>query len=1131
MSRSADNYAHLIQKIDRFIRKYYLNRVIRGSIFMAASLFAAFILVAFAEYYGRFDPVVRTFLFYSFILGNLAILTTYIIIPLLSYFKLGQSITHEQASDIIGDHFQPVKDKLLNTLQLKKLSDVNPAQRALIDASIDQKIAELRPVPFSSAVHIEDNKKYAKYALLPLSVIIIVFFAAPSILSESTDRLLHHHKRFIKKAPFSFELINENLSAIQGDDYTLKVKLTGNEIPAEIYLEDGVNTFKLDKENIIRFNYTFKNLQKTKMIRLRGGEFSSEDYILKVKERPTLLNFDVFLIYPAYLNKTNEKLENSGDLTVPEGTKIDWKFTARSSDHLDVKMDKRAFRINQAKDGHFNFSYRALKNLTYNIRPVNKDVITTDSVSYQLRVIPDLMPMIDVTERPDSVNAKILYFVGQVNDDHGFTKLNFNYKILPAGGTETAVKPEVKTVSFDKNTLQSNFFHIWNVDDAKANPGDQIEYYFEIFDNDGVNGSKVSRSAIRTFKVASEREVEKKLEANSEQIKEKMEEAIRQSSLVEKEAKRLNQDLLNKKSLTYEEKKQVEALLQKQKELEELVKEIQKENKQNLFEQNENREQSEKILEKQKQIENLFNNVLDEKTREILKNIEKLLEKNNKTLTQEELSKMQLDNKSLQKELDRILELYKQLEFDQKLTESIDKLKVLSKKQEKLGEKTLNKKSENEVLKEEQRELKEDFKDLKEDLKKLEKKNEELDQKNDFESPEKEQQKIDQEQQKSSENLEKKEEKKASENQKEAADQMEQLSKKLEAMQQESEEEENEVNVKALREILDNLVSSSFDQEKTMQTVRGLNTSDPSYVLQTQKQRDIKDNLKMIEDSLYALSKKVPQIQSVVNKEIQAINFNVGKSIESLGERRTAEANRNQQFAMTSINNLALMLNEALDQLQQAQQNGKPGSKGKKKQSLSQLSKMQEQLNKNMQKAREEMQKQAAQKKQGQQPGQQPGQDNKGQQGEGQGQGMSEQLARMAREQQMIRQAMQEINRLENKDGRQGLGNLDQLMKEMEQTETDLVNKKIQQETLNRQQEILGKLLQADKAEREREQDDKRESREGVLVAPDQKIILQEYQKIKQTETDLLKTVPPSLNSFYKIKVGDYFKYLNSGYK
>jgi hypothetical protein len=298
-----------------------------------------------------------------------------------------------------------------------------------------------------------------------------------------------------------------------------------------------------------------------------------------------------------------------------------------------------------------------------------------------------------------------------------------------------------------------------------------------------------------------------------------------------------------------------------------------------------------------------------------------------------------------------------------------------------------------------------------------------------------------------------------------------------------------------------------------MQVVRQISSNDPNYIIQSQKQKEIQINLKMIEDSLYSLSKKVPQIQSVLNKEIQAVNLNIGKAIENLGERRTAEANRNQQFAMTSINNLALMLNEALEQLERAQQNGKAGGKGKQKKNLSQLSKMQDQLNNNMQKAREEMLKQ--------------GQQKDGQQGKT-GREMSEQLTRMAREQQMIRQAMQEINKMENKDGKSSLGNLDKLMKEMEQTETDLVNKRIQQETLNRQQEILSKLLDAEKADRERDEDQKRESNKGITLPNTNSFILQEFQKIKQKEIDLLKTMTPSLNSYYKIKVRDYFKYLNS---
>ena len=127
-----------------------------------------------------------------------------------------------------------------------------------------------------------------------------------------------------------------------------------------------------------------------------------------------------------------------------------------------------------------------------------------------------------------------------------------------------------------------------------------------------------------------------------------------------------------------------------------------------------------RFADKQKQIEELFNNVLDEKTRELLNNIEKLLEKNNKNLTQEELSKMQMDNKSLQKELDRILELYKQLEFDQKLTSTIEKLNELASDQENLSKKSQNIKSELGELKEEQKKLQKNFEELKEVLSELE---------------------------------------------------------------------------------------------------------------------------------------------------------------------------------------------------------------------------------------------------------------------------------------------------------------------------------------------------------------------------------------------------------------------------
>ncbi|MCB9186633.1 MAG: hypothetical protein H6601_07790 [Flavobacteriales bacterium] len=94
----------------------------------------------------------------------------------------------------------------------------------------------------------------------------------------------------------------------------------------------------------------------------------------------------------------------------------------------------------------------------------------------------------------------------------------------------------------------------------------------------------------------------------------------------------------------------------------------------------------------------------------------------------------------------------------------------------------------------------------------------------------------------------------------------------------------------------------------------------------------------------------------------------------------------------------------------------------------------------------------------------------------------------------------------------------------MEQTETDLVNKMITQETLMRQQEILTRLLEAENAEREREQEQRRESKEAKNEDYGNPEIFFEYIRQKKNETELLRTVPPNLSPFYRDKVDEYFK-------
>jgi hypothetical protein len=1128
------NYTSLINKLDEFIRKYYKNQLLKGLIYSTALLLVSFITVTLLESVAHFNSTIRTILFYLFLVSSGFILVKYIVIPVLKLYRFGKIISYKEASTIIGMHFTNVQDKLLNVLQLQEQSINNHEfTNQLVAASIDQKIGELKPVAFSSAVNFSENKRYLKYALIPFLFIVVLLFAAPSLITDSTKRLVKHADYFEKVAPFQFVITNQNLKTVTQEDYELKVKLVGNEIPENAFIEIDGNEFKLEKENIVNFSYVFKNVQGNVPFKLSADGFQSKEYELVALPNPLLLNFDIALHYPAYLNKKDEQIKNTGDLIVPAGTKVSWNFTTQNTKQLKLNFIDTSFSIAPTSENNFSHSLRLFSDKTYSITTSNSFLKSKDSVTYTINVIPDAYPQINFEERKDSTSTKRIYFNGSIKDDYGFSKLTFNYRFIV--NNDSAITDKYKKITtnataidINKAITQEPFFHYWDLNQLEVMPGDQIEYYFEVWDNDGVVGSKSTRSQKMIFKAPTLNELEDKTEKNNDKIKEDLQESINQAKDVQKALSDLQRKLAEKKTLTWEEKKKMEELLNKQKELQKKVDNIKNENNQNLQQQNEYKQPNEEMLEKQKQLEELFDKVMTPEMKEKYNELQKLMEKMDKDKIQEALEKMKLDNKDLMKELDRNLEIFKQLEFEQKLQESINKLDELSKKQEDLAKKTEEKNADSKEQKEKQDELNKQFEDVKKDLKELEKKNSELEEPQKMEDTEQKQQEIQKEMQNSSEQLQGNQKKNAAKSQKNAAQKMQEMSKELAAMQAQEAQEQAAEDMNKMRDLLENLIQLSFNQEALMGELAKAKPNDPQYFKINQKQKKLQDDSKMIEDSLFALSKRVPQIKSAVNKEISAINMNMEKAVAEIKESQTPaydgknhkqEAQSRQQFAMTSINNLALMLNEALSQMQAQAKSQKPGSGScnkpggnGKKPSMSNLRQMQEQLNKQIQKMKEGLE------KGGNKPGQKPGM--------GMG-GMSQEIAKLAAQQEAIRQELQKMADQINKDGK-GSGNMSKLAKEMEETETDLVNKLISPETMKRQQEILTRLLEHEKAEKEREMDEKRQSNEAKnenFSNPNQFF---EYNRLKLKETELLKTVPPSLNPFYKSKVNQYFNNIDN---
>jgi hypothetical protein len=1091
----------LLQKLDAFIRKFYKNQLLRGSLWVIGGIVSGILFASLLEYYGHFSTNTRTVLFLVLTLFCLSILTKLVVLPVMKLYKLGKRLNYNEAAQIVGIHFPEIKDKLLNTLQLGE----DASNNALLHAAIDQKTSELKPIPFQNAVDFKSNRKYVKFAVIPL-LIFVVLVAANQGFTDSTKRLVRYNTHFVEQAPFQFVLDMETLDVLQNAPVEITMDIKGDVIPNEAYINLGGNEFKMKKNKQGSFSYFVKRISETTDFNFRAGGFNSQEFRLNAIPKPTLLNFETYMNYPNYTGLKDEWVKNTAEVVVPAGTEISWKLQTRNVEKATFSTSKD--RWESIKKGNlFQLVKRVLTSTQFSISTSNKEVESGDSMGFGVQVIPDYYPEISMEEKPDSSSKKTIYMMGQIHDDYGFNRLLFHYKFVNSKNNAKKGTGETISVAIDKSRKKQGFYHFWNLNEIDIQPEDKLEYYFEIWDNDGVYGSKSTKTTPQVFLAPSLDDINKAVQKNTEKIKEDLSDSKKDIESLEKDLSDIERKLTEKKELTWEDKKKIKSLIEDHKALEKQLEKVVEENTDNNDTEKEFKKVDQDILDKQEQIEDLFEEVIDEQMKELMDKIEALMEKNQKQELMEQLDQLKMTDKDVKKQLDRMLEQLKQLQLEKKVKETVDKLDELAKDQDELSKDSKKGEKTSEELKKEQEKLTKEFDDVKKDLEDIDKKNKDLEKPLDLDSKKLDEEKknVENEQKQSEQELSKDQKSKASENQKKAADELKKMAQSLNAQMEAAMKQQEMEDYNTLRGILDNLVQVSKDQEALMESFKATRQYNPKYVELGKHQKKIKDDTKIIEDSLFALSKRVKQVEHFINKEIGLVNNNLDKAIYHLGERKTHMVINHQQYVMTSMNNLALMLENSLDQMKQQMQS-KPGSgscskpgQNKKPGGAKSMREMQESLKKQL----EEMGKQ---QKEGGKPS-------------------SMQFAKAAAQQAAIRKRLKDLKRQLDKEGNgQKLGNLGKTEKMMDELEKDLYNKRLNSNVLKRQQDILTRLLEHEKAERKQEQDDKRKSNEGEDQERTLPPSIEEYLKQKDKEQELLKTLPPDLSPYYKNKVRDYFQ-------
>ncbi|MFY0591679.1 DUF4175 family protein [Roseivirga sp.] len=1114
----------LKNQLNAYKAKFYRNKAIKGAIIFSALLLLSFLAINTIEYSGRLGNTGRAALLYGFILVNGIVFYKQVLRQLLLLKNSSNELSNEEAAQQIGKHFPEVSDKLLNIIQLESLST---QENELIQASIRQKSAEIQNIPFVKAIDLHANKKYLRYIYAPGSIVVILLLFLPQFITESSTRIINYSEDFKPEAPFNFNILDTELQGFQDEPFVIQVSTEGKSNPENVFIVINERKIKAEKLSASSFRYKINRLRPNTSFRLESQGIISPDYVIKAFERPSISIFNIDLDFPNYTGVKDERIQNSGNLTVPEGTKIKWAFDTKATESLYINFDTDSLQLDASKPSANTYEVNKTlsKSSAYSVQLKNEFSRNKDSLRFQIEVIKDRFPEIVLDQFQDTVLYKNVVLGGKIKDDYGFNKLSFHFSYDDNSF-------DYIEIPFNKALTDQSYYHVFTLDSSKIQAGSELKYYMQVTDNDAVNGSKANRSATYSFKIPSQDEIEDEIEKSSQQIQKKVDETLKQAEELNKKIEEADERLKTKKEMDWQDEKLMQEILDQKEQLSQRMEELKKENQLNDSKQNQFQPQSEELKQKMKQLQEIMNNVLDDELKKMYDELRELLEENADIEEfREQMEDLRNNSQNLEEDLERTLELFKKLEFDKKLENNIEDLEEEIKDQEELTKETEKGDKSNEELAKEQEKERDDLEKLQEELEKLQELNQ--DRKNPDPLPddlEEQAEDIKEEQEKAQESLENEEEEKSEEqeneegesenseskqnqsknaesrqkaakSQKRASGKMQELKQSLENMQSAAQMEQQQENLEHLKDLVDNLVTLSFSQEGLMNEFKEIRQSDPRYVKLSQDQLKLQDDSKIIQDSLVSLSQRVFQISSFVMKELSAMNYQMEGAVETLKEKRISQAVGKQQFAMTAINNLALLLDDVVQQMQQqmasqmgSNKSGKQGQ-GKNKPQMGGLSDLQKQLSQQI----EEL-------KQSGKTGRQ----------------LSEELAQLASQQERLRNALENFET--GLDGNKLGEKIDKLVEQMEENEWDLINKNITDETIQRQQQMLTRLLDAENSIQERGEDDERKARTAVDYELSIPASLNEYLKAKEKEIELLRTIPAKLNPYYKKETNKYFK-------
>lgn len=898
-----------------------------------------------------------------------------------------------------------VADRLTAWLDLDERRSAETPD-ALRSAAMEALARDLKTVPFERTRFDEPLREVLPWAAMPVLTLAALLLFSPSTFGDATDRLLAPTVAFTRPAPYSLTVTPGDTALVRGAPLAIRADAAGREIPPDATLEIGRAEEDATESVLLRrgadgaFTHEVASVQAGLRYRLVTGAVTTPWFEARVEDRPLVRGLAVTVSPPRYSGRSARRLPDGiGDVTALPGATVSLRVAlggeAAASGAVRIRWkDGRGQTIPLAieeETGRARFTLRGPGRYRIHLESA-RGVPNAAPASYVLGTLRDAPPQITLTEGASApLSEAPRRFRFRVTDDFG----------LSSGALVWQVRERAEAPPTDAQRMalplqpgdpDQHVSVTWVPDGLR--PGDVIELYGEVRDTDVVHGRKRARTPLYTLRFPTRTEQLDRVDAASDstgqsldRLREESDDARRRMDELEREIRR------NPRDVNWEDRRQAERVQQEQQALQREAASAQQRLQQQIREMRQSEAADPDLMRQFEALEEVFEELQDPRLQETLRQLREAMEALDMRNMLERAQQAQRQTEQFEQRLQRAQQLLERLETAREMQELSERAEALADEQdritretEQLGDESPNREApqgnrqdrredsphgrsspqsgsqqedsspremserDREALAEAQREAAERARELQEQAQQTRERAAKQSQQAGEQMQDAQrsltQPSVQRRMRESAQQIQQGRSQEARQSQQQSAQQLRRFARQMQQAEQQMQSRQQQVNKAAIRRALENVLTLSRRQEELANETAEISDGAAELRDLARQQARIQRGFTAVTDTLRALSNRIPQLRLAVTERAQNAERELTHAAERLSDRRAGPAAGHQRSAMASLNELALLLTNVLDEMQPS---GQGSGGGGMSQQLQQTGQQQQQLNQQIQ--------------------------------------------------------------------------------------------------------------------------------------------------------------------------------------